>query len=120
MARTKMEVEAITSKIKSAINAAQEKAAAQYKTKAKAVFKKELLPLYKAHEKSAEKLKNYHIKHLGTGFNNTVSDDHAIDMIARKLAGVKKSSLEEIEREVILAGDAGVDVLVKKITQMFV
>ena len=118
MARTKMEVDAITTKVRNIILEVIDKRIKDKIPEAKKLFDKKLKGLYKERI-SLDKKITLEAKKLGiAGTYN--SDKQAVDIIAERLAKIKYPNHGKIEMEVILAGDQGADVLIKNIVKMFV
>ena len=118
MGRTKMEVDALTSKIVDILHERHTIEIEKNKDKAKKIIKDRIIPLLKQRSDLKKKI-NSELKKLGLSTDYDHSEDNLVRLLSLKMSGTKPVHYHEVEREVILSGDQGADILVKKITEMF-
>lgn len=118
MGRTKMEVEALSEKIIQIIKKEREKRIKAHTFSAKQVIDKKLGPLLKERKALDKKILS-EVKKLGIVHASTKEEDFMVRELATKIANIEYPNYTDIEREVILSGDQGADVLVKKISEMY-
>ena len=122
MGRTKMEVDALTNKIYTLVRDRQDKRVKSFISNATKIYKVRVKPLRKNVEaaiKAYNKELNKLIEQPFIMYPSSQTEESLIRDIAIKLAKVKFVTRKEVEEAVIISGDQGADVLVKKITEMF-
>lgn len=119
MGRTKMEIDALTSKIMEVIQERQISREKQFTPEATKQFKTKLKPLLVQKEALDRKIAT-ELKKLGIAdYPHIEHDESVIAYLASKLAKNKEVDVDVVERDVILSGDQGADVLIKKISEMY-
>jgi hypothetical protein len=130
MARTKMEVDALTEAIWNKVLESRAKVRETLKPKAQKLYNSKYKKLIKELDKlSAKMIKvtkqiNNEIHEEGNASRGSLyktwnSENDLVDKLVKKLAKAKPITKEDITREVILSQDTGSDLIIKNISKMF-